>query len=156
MKTIKTLSLLVLIAFSITMSAQETKKEERKERSRIIEEMKRDFIKERLNLSEEKTVAYIALMEEYDAKKKEIRKAVHVKKEAKTKEKVLTEEEANILLAKKIETKEKMLSLEREHIAKSIEMISAVKVIEYYKAEKEFKKELLKMLEDKRHSRMKH
>lgn len=155
MKTIKYLSLFGILIFSTSLFAQERKHERRAEHAEAIEKMKREFIQEKLELSEEKAAAYIDLMKEYDEKKRAIRKANRPerrphKEGAEQEEKKYTEEEAKMILEKKLEAKEKMLALEKEYIAKSMETISAIKVLEYYKAEKEFKEKLLKMLKEKR------
>lgn len=155
MRTIKYLSLFGILIISISLSAQGRKYEQRAEHAEAIEKMKREFIQEKLELSEEKAAAYIALMKEFDEKKRAIRRASRPERKsrregAEQEEKTYTEEEAKMILEKKLESKEKMLALEKEYIAKSIETISAVKVLEYYKAEKEFKEKLLRMLKEKR------
>jgi hypothetical protein len=150
MNTIKTISLIFLITFGLSTIAQEHKEVNKKERSKLIEEMKRSYINDQLDLNEGKAKAFIALMDEYNEKKKEIKKESHLKGKDQKKETKLNEIEANLMLSRKIETKEKLLNLEREYIANSIKQISAIKVLEYYTAEREFKRKLLKMLEEKK------
>ena len=48
----------------------------------------------------------------------------------------------------KFENQKEMMVLEEEYTNKMIETFSAKKVLEYEKAEREFKRELLKMLKD--------
>lgn len=154
MRTLKHILTLVLFIGFSSIQAQE--KGQSAEKNQLLDELKRDYIVERLELSEEQSKKFLQLMEEFEAKKKAMKEELgknrkeHESKRQHAEEdlKNLSEADAKKILETRLIQREKFLKLEREYMDAAIAAISAKKVIAYHHAEKEFHRELLKMLKD--------
>ena len=140
----------VLLIGSNAFAQGESNKED------LLNELKMEYIENAIGLSAEEQVEFEKVYEEYELKRKELRlshrKAMkEIKKNNSASaeaEAEVSEEEAKKILMMKFENQREIMALEEEYTNKMIETFSAKKVLEYEKAEREFKRELLKMLKD--------
>lgn len=160
MKNLKlTLALLLSLLVSGLAAQQEQlmSKEEAEKKKEVLESMKESYILETLELNEAQRKEMETLMRAHKEEMKAMRTAMEAEKKAlkeqyralKEGEKI-AEADAKKLVESAMAMKEKQMALERKYMEKYVDAISAQKVLEYRKAEKEFKKELLHMLKDDR------
>jgi hypothetical protein len=144
---------IVFLAISGSI-AQEMKEDKRQ----MMEKLKQTYIQEELQLEEEQMKEFNKIYSEFQQEKEllkeemhEVRKRHHEMKLDEERLKEMSEEEALKVLQSKLEREAKLLEIERKYLDQMVESISAVKVLEYKHAEREFKRELLHMLKDEKH-----
>ena len=131
--------------------------EEAEKKKEVLESMKKSYILETLELNEAQKKEMETLMAAHEAEMKAMKASLEAEKKAlKAQHKALqngkevSEVEAAKMLESAMAMKEQQMALERKYMEKYVDAISAKKVLEYRKAEREFKKELLQMLKDDR------
>jgi hypothetical protein len=148
----KVINILMMGTFLIGTSVFAQEEENNKED--LLNELKMEYIEEAIGLSSEEQLAFEKVYEDYELKRKELRleqrKEIRAVKKSNSAESEaeISEEDAKKILMMKFENQREMMALEEEYTNKMIETFSAKKVLEYEKAEREFKRELLKMLKD--------
>ncbi|MEN7550250.1 hypothetical protein AAG747_20190 [Rapidithrix thailandica] len=127
-----TLSLLLLFAVSTTIQAQS--------RADRIHQIKVKFIKETLALSQEDSIQFFPIYEEFEKEKRMNQRKIH-----KLKVGVLAKSDAQ--LKSDIETmfqlKEEEVEINRKYFDKFLKVISVRQVAALYFAERQFRKKLL-------------
>lgn len=97
------------------------------------------FITEKLELTSEEAMKFWPVFNEFDAKKKAIRKAY--KPTVKPDE--MNEQQANAFLDNMLKAKEEQLALEKEYLNKFKEVLPVKKVVKLGRVEHQFKQKLL-------------
>ena len=142
-KKMKNLFILFTLFFLSTASYAQNKKENLKAK-------KRAFITQKLNLSVEESEKFWPIYNEYETKKNTInRERKQNRKELKNSEN-LSDAEVAKLIDKRFDVKQKDLNLEKEYNTKFQTVLPAKKVVKLQRAEEQFKKEVLKALENKK------
>ena len=142
-KKMKNLFILFTLFFLSTASYAQNKKENLKAK-------KRAFITQKLNLSVEESEKFWPIYNEYETKKNTInRERKQNRKELKNSEN-LSDAEVAKLIDKRFDVKQKDLNLEKEYNTKFQSVLPAKKVVKLQRAEEQFKKEVLKALENKK------
>jgi|GEM_PF-2320008 len=151
MKKLKTLSVLCFLIAGLQSFGQEESESKRE----ILESMKQEYIMESLELTEKQSADFEGLLKKHEEEKTALRKELEEKHKVFTEKKKnmkadeeLSEADAKMFLEHKLSMQEKKIALERKYMDQYVAAIGAKKVIEYRKAEEEFKKELLHMLKD--------
>jgi len=157
LKLIATLCLSLLIGSTYAQEDKVMSKEEAEKKKEVLESMKKSYILETLELDDTQQKEMEALMAAHKAEMKAMKESMEAEKKAlKAQHKALidgkdvSEADAAKMLESAMAMKEKQMALERKYMEKYVDAISAKKVLEYRKAEREFKKELLHMLKDDR------
>lgn len=154
-KQINTAILFLGMCFlSFTAISQEQLGEKRAQ----IEELRQNYINERLGLTAAEQKAFEELRKEYKEKIKALRAnyegaARNMRKEMVERPKEdreLSEEQAREILMARIEREEAKTKLDKEYTEALIKAISAKKTIDYKRLEREFKRELIHMVKDDR------
>ena len=145
-----------------SLFAQEEKSRENREKMEAeLSELKQEFIQLKLDLTEEKLSKFTTLYDQYEEEKKTLKKQMRQERRSQEKQRrmeadeieKLREEEALRLLKGKLENERKLLELEEEYIDQFTNVISAKQVLQYKQAEKDFRRELLKVaMEERRES----
>ena len=139
----KNLFILFTLFFLCTASYAQNKKENLKAK-------KRAFITQKLNLSVEESEKFWPIYNEYETKKNTInRERKQNRRELKNSEN-LSDAEVAKLIDKRFDVKQKDLNLEKEYNTKFQTVLPAKKVVKLQRAEEQFKKEVLKALENKK------
>jgi len=117
-----------------------------------IETAKIGFITNRLNLTSEQAPKFWPVYNEYNAKKQEIRKSLRQFRSqsaasAATDEKLLAD------MKEMIDLRQKEVDLEKEYMSKFLKVIKPRQLAELYNTEQDFRKELLKMLQERKGGR---
>lgn len=140
----KRILLILLLATGITFAQQPGNER--------IKAFKRAFITEQLNLSADEAEKFWPVYNEYEQKiegvKQQERSEIFVK--LRRGFDVMTEEEADELIEKSIEFSELQFQYQNEMIQELRKVISAKKVIKLSRVEEEFKRELLKQMQQRR------
>jgi len=136
----KLLIYIILSLFSAIGFAQQPGSKDKIEAAKI------GFISEKLNLNPKQAQQFWPVYGEYNAKRKEIRKAIKLLKLEGDESQ--SEAEALEDLRKIINYKQKELDLEKEYLEKFLKILSANQVALLYKAEKEFSQILLDKLKN--------
>jgi len=132
----KLLSILV-ICLLVSSYAQAQKKGKRQEK---IKSLRIAFITDKLQLTTDESEKFWPLYNEYDSKRKALRKSFQ--KNKRTDE--LTDDEAEKQINAKFESQEKMIQLKRSYFEKFKKVLPAKKVAQLGKAEREFRAVVLK------------
>lgn len=114
-----------------------------------IEAMKSAFITDRLRLSPEEAQQFWPLYNEYEAAEKRVREQYRPRKPVLD----MSDAEAETLLSDIMEMEKKLLDLKAQYIQRFKSVIPARKVAMLPKVEEEFKKELLKRMQEARQGR---
>ena len=108
-----------------------------------IESMKIGFITDKLSLSTEEAQKFWPVYNEYQAKQDKIRKGWRQFETGQIKPEDLSEEQLNELMKAKLDSKIEEAKLDKEYHQKFIDVLGIKKVADFYKAEADFKRELL-------------
>jgi hypothetical protein len=137
------LLLLLFILNSLQASAQEDKREK-------IEAMKVSFITQKIDLSSKEAQVFWPLYNDYSDKIQALRKLKRKdQKSTRLDIDALSESEAEQLIDNEIQLKIQEAELAKEYHGKFKQSIGAKKVAKLYRAEEDFKRELLKQLQNK-------
>jgi hypothetical protein len=147
-KLIKPLLILTLLFCNLSINglAQRGKKEERNER---VQAAKVSFITTKLDLNTTQAQQFWPMYNEYEAEKKKIRKQMRQLKV----DNILsdgTEDQLKADIKKMFALRQEELDLEKSYSDKFLKVLSAKQMVQFYRAEKEFTKVLLKRLRESR------
>jgi Spy/CpxP family protein refolding chaperone len=136
--TMKIWTVIILLAVAVGSQAQEGGNAK-------LESAKIGLITNRLNLSAEQAAQFWPIYNDFDAKKKDIRKAL---RKLVVETNTLTTSDDKILanLRESLNLQQKEVDLEREYMAKFLKVINVRQLAELYKAEQLFTSMLLKRL----------
>ncbi len=138
----KLLSILV-ICLLVSSYAQAQKKGKRHEK---IKSLRIAFITDKLQLTPDESEKFWPLYNEYDDKRKALRRSFQNNKNTKE----LTDDEAEKQIDANFESQEKMIQLKRSYFEKFKSVLPAKKVAQLGKAEREFKAVVLKEMRKRR------
>ena len=141
----KNLIILLFVFFtSFSFSQTETKNDK-------VETMKIAFLTNKLNLTAKEAQLFWPLYNEYNQKMETLRKAKKLEyDEIKSKNGTPTDKEITAYMEEVFLTKQKELDLQKEYYNKYTKILSMKKVAQLYQAENQFKKELLRIIKDKK------
>lgn len=123
--------------------------ENRKEKSARIEAMRVTYFTESLALTDEEAEAFWPVFNEYEAKRKKIRRSF----DRKGGMKAINDETAAAFIEDSFLNEQKLLDLKREYFAKFVQVVDVKKVARLPKAEKRFRQELIKHIKHRRENR---
>jgi hypothetical protein len=141
----------VLVALALPAYAQMDQERKRE----LIEKLKKEYLLEQLELEEGQQGKFEDLYDDYTESKIALRQErIENRQEIRTKlgegsGDEMTEGEASDILQAQINRQMDMLDKEREFQQNMIAQMGAVKTLKFYQAEKNFRKELLRMIKDK-------
>ena len=116
-----------------------------------IESMKIAFLTNKLNLTAKEAQLFWPLYNEYNQKMEALRKAKKSEyDEIKSKNGTPSDKEIAAYMEEVFLTKQKELDLQKEYYYKYIKILPMKKVAQLYQAENQFKKELLRIIKDKK------
>ena len=116
-----------------------------------IESMKIAFLTNKLNLTAKEAQLFWPLYNEYNQKMEVLRKAKKSEyDEIKSKNGTPSDKEIAAYMEEVFLTKQKELDLQKEYYYKYIKILPMKKVAQLYQAENQFKKELLRIIKDKK------
>lgn len=152
------LMLALLLQPNLASAQQDVKKDKKQSdkqgRHEQIEAQKIAFITQELNLTPEEAKVFWPVYNEYEAKRHELKKSFkHFKYVYKADMDKLTEKEASQMLDNQIIEAQKFLNLRKEYHAKFKAVLTAVKVLKLYGAEREFQKILMDKIKEHRQTR---
>lgn len=111
-----------------------------------VEALRIAYLTETLELTVEESQQFWPLFNEYEAKRKEIRRNTDRRKNTEE----MTEAEAQQFITDNLDAEQKTLNLKREYFVKFQTVISAKRLARLPRAEKDFKRELLKRMKQRR------
>ena len=116
-----------------------------------VEAMKIAFLTNKLNLTAKEAQLFWPLYNEYNQKMDVLRRAKKSEyDEIKSKNSTPTDKEIESYMEEVFLTKQKELDLQKEYYNKYTKILSMKKVAQLYQAENQFKKELLRIIKDKK------
>jgi hypothetical protein len=141
----KKLIILVFVLLSnVSFSQNESKSDK-------VETMKIAFLTNKLNLTAKEAQVFWPLYNEYSQKMEILRKAKKSEHdEIKSKNGMPTDKEIAAYMDEVFSTKQKELDLQKEYYAKYVKLLPMKKVALLYQAENQFKKELLRIIKDRK------
>ena len=138
--------ILILFVCITTLSFSQTETKNDK-----IETMKIAFLTNKLNLTAKEAQLFWPLYNEYNQKMDALRKAKKSEyDEIKSKNGTPSDKEIAMYMEEVFLTKQKELDLQKEYYSKYIKILTMKKVAQLYQAENQFKKELLRIIKDKK------
>ena len=136
--------LLFVFLTSFSFSQNESKNDK-------VEAMKIAFLTNKLNLTAKEAQLFWPLYNEYSQKMDVLRRAKKSEyDEIKSKNSTPTDKEIESYMEEVFLTKQKELDLQKEYYNKYTKILSMKKVAQLYQAENQFKKELLRIIKDKK------
>jgi hypothetical protein len=136
--------LLFVFLTSFSFSQNESKNDK-------VEAMKIAFLTNKLNLTAKEAQLFWPLYNEYSQKMDVLRIAKKSEyDEIKSKNSTPTDKEIESYMEEVFLTKQKELDLQKEYYNKYTKILSMKKVAQLYQAENQFKKELLRIIKDKK------
>lgn len=142
----KIFGILILTAISCSLAYAQPHKRNLEER---VETMRVAFITQRIDLSAAQSQAFWPIYNEYRAAQKALRR--EHRKARRIEE--ITEAEAEVLLQKHLERSVKEQELKRRYLQEVRTVLSAKQVLQLLNAEKEFKRQLVKRIQERRRKR---
>ncbi len=141
----KNLIILLFVFYtSFSFSQNESKNDK-------VEAMKIAFLTNKLNLTAKEAQLFWPLYNEYNQKMDVLRRAKKSEyDEIKSKNSTPTDKEIESYMEEVFLTKQKELDLQKEYYNKYTKILSMKKVAQLYQAENQFKKELLRIIKDKK------
>lgn len=157
MKLLKRITtLILLLALATTMFAQKHK-ENRKEHNEKIQAMKVSYISEKINLTTIEAQQFWVIYNEYDAKMEISRKSMRKMHRQEKSIDEMVDAEIEKMIKNLNDTRQKELDTQKEYLDKFKSVLSINKIAKLYKAEHDFKRDLLKKLKNnQRKSQGKH
>ena len=138
--------IILLFVFSTSFSFSQTETKNDK-----VETMKIAFLTNKLNLTAKEAQSFWPLYNEYSQKMDVLRRAKKSEyDEIKSKNSTPTDKEIESYMEEVFLTKQKELDLQKEYYNKYTKILSMKKVAQLYQAENQFKKELLRIIKDKK------
>ena len=147
MKTIKKLSLLVLAVLMTSLVFGQPKHGKRPSKEKV-QAMKIAYITDKLDLNSEEAQQFWPIYNEYDSKAEATRRAMRKmhKKDVSIDE--MTDAEVEKMINTIDALRQKDLDIHKEYHAKFKAVLSIKKVAKLYKADQDFKRDLLKKIRD--------
>ncbi len=152
MKKLKMIWSVGLLCFMLfpAMAQDDVKTDKRKEKRDKIEAHRVAYFTEKMELSTEEAEKFWPIYNEHQEKKKEIRKELkEAMKNAKSEEE-LSDAELEKIMQLRFETDQKLVDLDKEYHAKYKSAIGIKKTAKLYRTEVQFKKELLRMMKERK------
>jgi Spy/CpxP family protein refolding chaperone len=137
---------IIALCLLTTLSASAQDGEAAREK---IETAKIGFITNRLNLTSEQAPKFWPVYNEYNAKKQEIRKSLRQFR-SQSAASTATDEKLLADMKEMIDLRQKEVDLEKEYMSKFLKVIKPRQLVELYNTEQDFRKELLKMLQERK------
>lgn len=157
MKTIKIICML-MIAMALlaqgSLNAQSTTQSFQSKKEKI-NAQKAAFITSKLNLSADESKNFWPVYNEFEAKKDAIRKDFNKEYKSVSADSV-SETKAKELITAQLKMEQDILDLKKEYMTKFLAVLPASKVLKLQEAEQDFKKFLLKVLQEVPHKPMGH
>jgi hypothetical protein len=136
--------LVLVLLSSVSFSQNESKSDK-------VETMKIAFLTNKLNLTAKEAQLFWPLYNEYNQKMETLRKAKKSEyDEIKSKNGTPSDKEIAAYMEEVFSTKQKELDVQKEYYAKYVKILPMKKVALLYQAENQFKKELLRIIKDKK------
>jgi len=123
------------------------------ERMQEIKAQKTAFLTQRLDLSPAEAEKFWPVYNQYDKETEANRKDMRAEHKAAKKDTELTEAEASAAIDKELAGRQKELDIRKKYAAEFKKTIGAVKTLKLAKAERDFRKELIKRLRDRMEER---
>ena len=145
-KNIKSITL--LFAFFMTMVSGLPAQQASPEKDRIKQKIRTHkiaFITDRLSLSEKEAEKFWPIYREYENEKKALREE-RIFKNWKDE---MTDQEADKMLENIMDIKSKDLEIEKKYVSKFKQVISTKKIMQLYKAERDFKSKMVEYIKGK-------
>lgn len=117
-----------------------------------VEAAKVAYITKRLNLTTKESEGFWAIHNEYESEKK----AIKAKYRSRQSIESMSDQEVERAINQRFELQQKLLDLDRQYYERFQSVISIRKIGLYFKAEKEFRLELLKRVREERQNRKQH
>lgn len=141
--------LLLITGFASLALAQDTDPEPGSPLARRIQSMKVAFITDQLRLTPEESQQFWPLYNQYEEEERSLRKNYRPARPVIN----MTDQEAEAFIMKNLEMEEKLVGLKRNYFKKFREVITPRQIAMLQKVEQDFKKELLKRLQERRNNR---
>jgi len=146
MKHLKTTLILLLIsAAAFAQKPNQAKHQREKEK---IKAMKIAFITDKLALTSEEAQVFWPVYNEYSSKKEALRKKMKLGKKEKNAESDLSDEEITKRINQRFNIRQQQLDLDKAYNSKFMAVLPVKKVGNLYRAEHEFKRELLRKIKN--------
>lgn len=117
----------------------------------LIETQKIAYITEKVGFTPAEAKEFWPVYNEYEAKRKEVRKNAKMQKANEMKSiNEMTEKEAELIVDEQINEAQKMLDLRKMYHAKFKAILPATKVLKLYEAEKDFQREMIDKLKKRK------
>lgn len=123
------------------------------ERMQEIKAQKTAFLTQRLDLSPAEAEKFWPVYNLYDKETEVNRKEMRAEHKAATKDTELTEAEASAAIDKELAGRQKELDIRKKYAAEFKRTIGAIKTLKLAKAERDFRKELIKRFRDRMEER---
>lgn len=123
------------------------------ERLQEIKAQKAAYLTTKLALTEQEAQKFWPIYNGYDAAMEDARKAREEMRASRQAQMQLTEEQAAALLDKLLAERQKEIDLERTYYDRFKKSIGALKALELHKAERDFHREVLRRLKERRDDR---
>lgn len=144
----KLILIATILVFTISLAIAQSGEKEKSDKLRSV---KVAFITEKLDLSVSEAEAFWPLYNEFDNAMRETRKTMKAKHGGREKTNIenITEEEAKQILADRLKHEEEVMNLKKTYTEKFLAVLPATKVVKLFKAEEDFKRELLRSMRDR-------
>ncbi len=148
-------TLLLLFCLSTGISAQqaETNAEPNKlenmkdQAAQKIAALRRGYLKDKLQLTEEESEAFWPVYDEFKAEEKALGRSMKPKTRPR---KDISDEEAREMILRRLSFEKQRLELKEKYVDRMLDILPASKLIRLEKAEHSFKMEVMKRLKDRR------
>ncbi len=139
----------LLLFFTLLCTAYFSNAQQNQKKPRNIEEHKKKFIEQRIEIKESNKSNFWATYDRYNNKRKDLR----IKREQNRlsmQKSEISESEAQTIISNELAVKQEELALEKNYIRDLQQVISNKEILSFLKAEREFNKMVLKRLAKER------
>jgi hypothetical protein len=143
------LSLMSLLLCSIVFGQNPEDEIKSPQMRQKVEAAKVAYITKRLNLTTKESEGFWAIHNEYESEKKALKKKYRSKQSIET----MSDQEVELAINQRFELEQKLLDLDKQYFERFQSVISIRKIGMYFKAEKEFRLELLKRIREEQQNR---
>ena len=152
MNKVITLLAATLISLSSFAQPEGHQGHERHKNKGEVKAMRVAFITTQMELTPEESEKFWPLVNQFDAKRKEIKKPFKQKEKAMIEKGIenASDDEIKAILNERFDNHASMIALEKEFVKKYLAVLPAQKVAKYYHSEERFKKHLLKKMREER------
>jgi hypothetical protein len=139
------ITLMLLAGFLLPFASYAQTNTREMKRQDKIETMKKEYIKERLSLSNEESLAFWPVYDQYHADQKKLTKAQIIPRmQLRLNYETLSDKELDEILLSQLNYQQSLLDLKKDYYTKLKKVLSVRKVSDYYNLERDFRKNLLK------------